>query len=155
MNAEVLNFKPIFKSVRLEAGSAPRAFPLVQLYDPHQSVPGWTQFVRSQSRTAHRGVNAIADQRGYLHALFVWNVDRHLTWRRVLRVSSVVLAALPGCAVQHAVIRAMRDLAGERECEAILIEPGNEHSGLGRNLLQSTGFLPLSESAFVQRLDQH
>ncbi len=153
MSADVLIFRPVFKSVRVDWRGAPRAFPLIQLYDPRQTVAGWTQFVRSHGRAGRSGVNAIEDQRGYLHAIFIWRVENHLLWRRTLRIATLVLGGLPGRAVQEAAGAALRELAHLLDCETILVEANEEHHGLHPQFLLMSGFTPVSGAVYMRKMD--
>ena len=153
MSAEVLMFKPVFRSVPLEWKDAARALPLVQLVDPRETAQDWIKFVRSRARAGRGGVQAIEDGRGYLHALFAWEIERRLVWRRTLRVSGVVLGGLPGRAVRDAVFVSIRELASGYECESIMVEASDEAGGLGRDALLASGFSPVAAAAFVRRLN--
>ena len=152
MSAEVLAFKPVFRSIPLEWKDAGRALPLVQLVDPGETAQDWIKFVRSRARAGRGGVQAIEDNRGYLHAIFSWEIEPRLVWRRTLRVSSVVLGGLPGRAVRDVLLASIRDLARGHDCESIVVEASDEAGGLGREPLLASGFTPIASAAFVQRL---
>jgi hypothetical protein len=141
--------QPLFHPVRLDAASAPRAWPLVRLFEPAQSLAAWVSFVRAQKRRSNSGVTAIEDQRGYFHAVIVWTVETHLSWRRTLRIAAHMVGSLPGHALQDAVIAAVRDLSREKQCDTILVDPGESHSSLARETLLATGFRPLARQAWL------
>ena len=152
MSADVLIFKPVFRSIPLEWKDAARALPLVQLVDPRQTVQDWTSFVRSQARAGRAGVQAIEDGRGYLHAVFLWQIERRLVWQRTLRVSGVVLGGLPGRAARDAVLTAIRELARGYKSDSIVVEASDDAGSLGRETLLASGYSPFSTAAFVQRV---
>ena len=50
---------------------------------------------------------------------------------------------------QDAVIAAVRDLSREKQCDTILVDPGESHSSLARETLLATGFRPLARQAWL------
>lgn len=141
----------VFRARRLDVRSAARAFPLVQVFDRDASLTGWVRFVRARARGSKAGVSAIEDCRRYIHAIIVWSVEGHLALRRTLRVSSTLVGALPGLALQEAVVEAVRALAVDLECEAILVEHGDGGGARFREALLASGFAPLAGASFLSR----
>jgi hypothetical protein len=140
---------PLFSPVRLDAVLAVRAYPLVRLFEPGQSLSAWVRFVRARARTPNAGVTAVEDARGYYHALIVWNVDTHLSWRRTLRIETHMLGDLPGGGLHATVLTIVRELAQEKHCDTILLEPADVPGSLARTALISKGFRPLTRQAWL------
>ena len=79
-------------------------------------------------------------------------VENDLVWKRVLRVSNVVVSGLPGAELQKAVVAAIQNLGRDKDCEAVLLDTSDQRGGLRYEDLMASGFAALPGAAFVQRL---
>jgi hypothetical protein len=147
MNFPSLADLPVFRVHKLAPKVAGRAFPLVQLSCPNINLQAWLNYVRAQAnvRRGTGGVTAVEDERGYIHCVFSWNLIGHLTCRKSLRISDLVMAHLPGRALQDAVLAEIHALADSTGAGAIVIEVGANIGGLRRGVLIARGFKPAGE----------
>ncbi len=118
-----LSLDPIFHAAPMVPEEARRTFALVQMFDRTLALPDWLAYTRSMSRKDQAsGLITLKDNRGYAHAIFCWFARNSLTHGRVLRVSDVVIAGLPGREIVHAVIDAVRNCATTTKCDAIIFD---------------------------------
>ena len=147
MNFPSLAELPVFRAHALAPKVAALAFPLVQLACPNIDLQAWMVYVRAQAnvRRGTGGVTAVEDERGYIHCVFSWNLIGHLTCRKSLRISDLVMAHLPGRALQDAVLAEIQALAECTGAGAIVVEAGANIGGLRRGVLIARGFKPAGE----------
>ena len=127
-----------------------RAYALVSLMHPHVTAKQWTGYARNYARVPRQrgGLIGLSDRRGYVHAIFFYAVDRaSLEGCRLLRLSQLSLAQLPGRSLVAGLTSSAEHLAAEFACEAISIEvPTTTLTASTRVTaqitLESTGFRP-------------
>ncbi len=117
-----------------------RAWPLVQISHPGVRLEEWLSYAISTGKRLGKtgGVVAIEDARGYIHALFAWNVLAHGNLRRAMRVTDMIVAALPGRRLAETIVEAVRDIAEHTRADSVLIEIGDRQ--LAPDALLSDGF---------------
>ncbi len=95
---------------------------------------------RRQGRSAPKtaGLVAIQDQRGYIHAVFAWSVHRSIGHPRLLRVSDMVVGALPGRWLAESIVAAVQDVARKTKADSVMVEIGDRQ--LAPDALVSEGF---------------
>jgi hypothetical protein len=142
-----LTQQPMFRTNALAPKMASRAFPLVQLSNPFINLQAWMDYVRAHAKVARGtgGLTAIEDERGYIHGLFSWRLFHDLTCRKSLRISDLIMAHLPGRALQEAVLAEIQNLGDTTGAGAIVVEAGNNLAGLRRDALLASGFRPVGE----------
>jgi hypothetical protein len=147
MNFPSLDEPSVFRGHALAPKVAGRAFPLVQLSCPNINLQAWMDYVHAQAnvRRGTGGVTAVEDERGYIHCVFSWNLISHLICRQSLRISDLVMAHLPGRALQDAVLAEIQALADSTGAGAIVVEVGANIGGLRRDVLLARGFKPAGE----------
>lgn len=122
-----------FQALPIDDQRAAAAYPLVYLHDASITTDQWRRFVRERCRDASRqaGLIAIRDCRGIVHALFSYRVDHDLRVRRRLCITDLIVAHLPGGAIDAAVAASARQVSAELDCQMITIEqpfrPALEH----------------------------
>ena len=99
----------------LRADEACAAYPLVSLEHPEVTLELWRSFVRRANRgqRQRRGLVAITDPRGTIHAVFSYQVESSLSDPTALRVSDLVMGRLPGGTLPRATLACIDRLAGE------------------------------------------
>jgi hypothetical protein len=137
----------VFQARALGPPMARRAFPLVQFSNPSIDLRTWMDYVRACASVPHStgGLTAIEDERGYIHGLFSWRLFHHLTCHKSLRISDLIMAHLPGRALQEAVLAEIQNLADTTGASAIVVDAGNNLAGLRRDALLASGFRPVGE----------
>lgn len=120
----VLSQNAIFRTAMLDNSSARQAFPLVQIFQPNLTLEGWTHFVSGFMAypPSQAGLMSVLDTRGYIHAIFSYRVADSISHRRVIRVADMVLAHLPGQLLLRSVLGVARQMADDRDCDAVLVE---------------------------------
>lgn len=131
---------PLFRTTAVDRRAALRAWPLVQISHPGVRLEDWLSYAISTGKRFGKtgGVVAIEDARGYIHALFAWNVLRTVTYRRAMRVTDMIVAALPGRQLAETLVEAVRDIAEQARADSVLIEIGDRQ--LAPDALLSDGF---------------
>lgn len=124
----------------MDRRAALRAWPLVQISHPGVSLDDWLSYAIATGRRLGKngGVVAIEDSRGYIHALFAWHVVRTVSHRRAMRVTDLIVGALPGRPLAETIVNAIRDIADQANAESVLIEIGERQ--LAPDALLSGGF---------------
>ncbi len=99
----------------LRPDEARAAYPLVSLEHPEITLDLWRAFARRANRGGHqrRGLVAITDRRGTIHAVFAYQVESSLSAAAALRVSDIVMGRLPGGTLPRATLACIDRLAGE------------------------------------------
>ena len=131
---------PLFKTTTVDRRVALRAWPLVQISHPKVSREEWLSYAISTGRRLGKtiGVVAIEDSRGYIHALFSWNVLRTVSCRRAMRITDMIVAALPGRQLAETIVAAIQEVAEQVGADSVLIEIGDRQ--LAPDTLLSDGF---------------
>ena len=108
----------------LRADEARAAYPLVSLEHPDVTLERWRDFVRRANRGARRqrGLVAIVDRRGTIHAVFAYHVVDNLPSSTALRVSDIVMGHLPGDTLSRATLACIDRLASELGSACVQIE---------------------------------
>ena len=135
----------VYKAWILDAGAARAAFPLISLEHPDLTFRLWHDFVRSANRgPRHRkGLVAIGDRRGTIHAVFSYEVCESLSASTALRVRDVVMGRLPGGTLPRAALSCIARLAGEFASSTVQIDfLDGALSPHDRALLAESGFRP-------------
>ena len=124
--------------------AARAAFPLVGLEHPDLTFRLWHDFVRSTNRgPRHRkGLVAIGDRRGTIHAVFSYEVCESLSASTALRVRDVVMGRLPGGTLPRAALSCIARLAGEFASSTVQMISSTARSAHDRALLAESGFGP-------------
>jgi hypothetical protein len=124
----------------MDRRAALRAWPLVQISHPHVSLEDWLSYAIASGRRLGKnaGVVAIEDSRGYIHALFAWHVVRTVSHRRAMRVTDLIVGALPGRPLAETIVDAIRVIADQAKADSVLIEIGERQ--LAPDALLSGGF---------------
>jgi hypothetical protein len=131
---------PLFKTTPVDRRVALRAWPLVQISHPAVTRENWISYATAVGRRLGKngGVVAIEDSRGYIHALFAWNVVRTVSYRRSMRVTDMIVGALPGRRLAETIVSAIRAVAEEADADSVLVEVGDRQ--LAPDTLLSDGF---------------
>ena len=134
-NASMLDSRPaepLFKTTVVDRRVALRAWPLVQISHPGVSLEDWLSFAIATGRRLGKtgGVVAIEDSRGYIQALFVWNVLRTVADRRAMRITDMIVAALPGHQLAETIVAAIHEVANQGGANSVLIETGDRQLAL-------------------------
>jgi hypothetical protein len=114
----------LFNAAPLPPAQARLAYPLVQMFDPAVTLEAWLAHARRIARRKpdHGGMIAVRDNRGILHAVFTYSVERNFRRGACLRVADLIVGRLPGALVNGAVLGAAQDLARRIGCKTILID---------------------------------
>jgi len=134
----------------LNEGQVQPAYTLVQLMYPQVTAKQWKNYARKYARVPRQrgGLVGLSDERGYVHAVFSYTVDRvFLEGSRLLRLSNLILAQLPGRSLVAALTHYAEHLAIEFACEEISIAvpitaPAASTRATAQVTLESTGFWP-------------
>lgn len=131
---------PLFRTTAVDRRAALRAWPLVQMSDPGVRLEDWLSYAISTGKRLGKmgGMVAIEDARGYIHALFSWHVLRTVAYRRAMRVTDMIVAALPGRQLAETIVEAVRAIADQAGADSVLIEIGDRQ--LAPDALLSNGF---------------
>ena len=118
---------PLFKTTAMDRRVALRAWPLIQISHPGVSREEWLSYALAAGRRLGKtgGVVAIEDSRGYIHALFAWHVVRTVSHRRAMRVTDMVVGALPGKQLAETIVSAIREIADQVGADSVLVEVGD------------------------------
>jgi hypothetical protein len=113
-----------YQAKALRAEEARAAFPLISLEHPDVTLGLWRDFVRRANRGPRRsrGLIAISDARGIIHAVFAYQVVDDLRSPAALRVSDVVMGRLPGGPLPKATLACIARLAGEFASPTVRID---------------------------------
>lgn len=92
---------------------ARKAYALISLAHPEVTLPHWRTFVRrfNRGRRSERGIVAVSDSRGTIHAVFAYQVETSLKNADALCVSDIVMGRLPGGSLPRALIACVDRLA--------------------------------------------
>lgn len=139
----------LFRAERLRPQEARLAFQLVRLCEPRCTLLDWLALTRRLCRRSPRnaGLMAIRDRRGTFHAIFGYSIDHSLDFGRCLRVGDLILAHLPGSAIDDAIVDCAEKLAASCGCDGLVIdlaaEPASGASARLRAILAER-FTPVS-----------
>ena len=113
-----------FQALAIDPASAGVAYPLVRLHDAGISLSNWLVFARRRSKSAsgRSGLIAIRDCRGIVHAVFSYRTDIDLCAHRRLCISHLIVAHLPGSAIDDAIAASTGQIAAKLGCRTITIE---------------------------------
>jgi hypothetical protein len=130
----------LFKPTSVDRRVALRAWPLVQISHPKVSLEEWLSYAVATGRRLGKtgGVLAIEDARGYIHALFAWHVVRTISHRRAMRVTDMIVGALPGRTLAETIVGAIREIAEQTRADSVLIEIGDRQ--IAPDALLSDGY---------------
>jgi hypothetical protein len=119
--------EPVFRAAPVDRRTALRAWPLVQISRPDLARERWMSFATAAGRRAGRngGLICIEDSRGYVHAVFTWAVSPSIEHRRALRVTDLIVGALPGRQLAEAIVAAVRGVADSADAESVTVEIGD------------------------------
>jgi hypothetical protein len=133
---------PIFHATVLAPRLARRAYTLVRISNPSVDLKTWLDHVRACStvRGSASGLVAMVDTRACIHGLFAWSVLCDLSNQKALRISDVVLAEVPGYALQRAIFVAFRDLARTKGAGIVVLLTSKQVGGLCRDAALANGF---------------
>ncbi|MDJ1158034.1 hypothetical protein QNA08_07280 [Chelatococcus sp. SYSU_G07232] len=130
----------------LRPGDARQAYALVRLAYPQVALRDWLAFARRAARQSPRrgGLVALRDARGYVHALFSYQVAVDLEGGPVLTLANLIVGRLPGPLLDDAVQTAADGLARSLGCRSIVVSvaengPAEEMAAFARR-----GFSPLA-----------
>jgi hypothetical protein len=131
---------PLFRTTAVDRRAALRAWPLVQISHPGVRLEEWLSYAISKGNRFGKtgGVVAIEDARGYIHALFSWHVLRTVAYRRALRVTDMIVAALPGRRLAETIVESVWDVADQASADNVLVEIGDRQ--LAPDAFLSDGF---------------
>ncbi len=134
------NDEPLFVTVPVDRSIALRAWPLVQLSHPGMALEQWIAYATTGRRRMGKtgGLVAIQDRRAYVHAVFAWSVQRSIGHPRVLRVTDMVVGALPGRWLAETIVAAIQSLAQQTQANSVLVEIGDRQ--IAPDALLSEGF---------------
>lgn len=111
-----------------------RTFCLVSMAMPGVTMRDWAAVVRHYRTRAVRaaGLMVIEDARGYAHGLFSYSVDRAPSLQAlegwppmtppILCLRDVVLASVPGAALEHVLAHSAEERAAALNCRGIRLE---------------------------------
>lgn len=112
----------------LLANQVMQAYPLVQALDPQLSPESWCEFAASalefpdDGGTPHSRIMTLQTAGGYIHALFIYRINRDLRDGRRLEVDHLVAFELPGqVTAVTAALRVIEQIARDSGCEAIAV----------------------------------
>lgn len=131
---------PLFRVTNVDRRVALRIWPLVQIAHPGVPQDEWLAYAKAIGRRRGKagGAVAIEDARGYIHALFAWHVNRTITRRKAMRISDLVVGALPGRPLAAAIVAAIRSVASDAGADSVMVEIGDRQ--LPPDALLSDGF---------------
>lgn len=134
------NESPLFHTVTVDRRVALRAWPLVQSSRPAARLEDWRAYAAALGRRVGKsaGLVAVEDERGYIHALFAWHIQRTIGRPRELRVSDLVVGNLPGRELAQSIVIAIRRVATKTRADSVLVEIGDRQ--IAPDALLSDGF---------------
>jgi hypothetical protein len=111
-----------------------RAFPLIALFHSDVTLESWRDFVASFDGASDRGLVALEDMRGYIHAFFSFRVIQSSEYGRHLHVADLVVANLPGQSLLYKVKEKVEELAKDHGCGTVFFEVGESARRLAEDL---------------------
>jgi hypothetical protein len=149
MNQVFHGERPLFQAEALQPGTASRAFLLAHLAEPTLNMAHWRARVAHAMRDG--GMRVFVDERGYVHAFFVWRVEnRH--GESELMISQLVMAQLGGRSLQEAMVKEMLALAEHQRVAGIQVETAHCSAVLRPEVMSQHGFLHVAPERFIARL---
>ncbi len=127
----------VFRAERLSTREARLAFQLVRLCEPRWTLLDWLQLTRRLCRCppSAAGLMAIRDRRGIFHALFGYSATQSLDFGHCVRIGDLIVAHLPGSAIDDVVVECAERLAADLGCDNLLIDlPAARASSASRRL---------------------
>lgn len=114
----------LFRTIPITLHNARTAYPLVYLHDASVSLDKWIQFVhhQCQSPSGETGVIAIHDLRGMIHALFCYRVEIDMHACKRLCLANLLVARVPGNAIDKKIVNSANDLATRLGCVSITLD---------------------------------
>lgn len=119
-----------FQALPVDRACARVAYPLVYLHDSSVTLDKWLRFAGwcRSSAANRRGLIAIRDRRGIVHALFSYRADVDMRLRKRLSVANLIVAHLPGSRIDSAVAACINGVAADLGCQTVNIEqPFHQH----------------------------
>jgi hypothetical protein len=153
MLSNLSNDNTILHSRELSPAIAAGALGFVRLAYPHTTEREWVTFVRALSSMPRRtgGLTVIEDSRRYIHGLFSWRILSRIGNSRMLLVSDVIVALLPGKALSSAIVSAIETIAECANAHSIVVEDPAVGGTPFRETLIARGFKPADERQSVIR----
>ncbi len=117
----------IFNPVPLSGPDLKRVYPLVRMVEPAVTLAQWLAFARRSfgrlrgGKARDKGLIALQDVRGYIHAAYSYAVDARLTRGPLLRVDALLVGRLPGRVLNDALLKSIEEIAAAAGCESIQI----------------------------------
>ena len=113
-----------FRAQRVTSAEAQVAYGLVAMSHPHVSPAAWSRYLRAQGRHGgkERGLIALKDSRGCMHALFAFAVAPSLEGEATLHVTELAVARLPGTTLIDSLVCFANKLAVELGLPAIQLD---------------------------------
>ena len=114
----------LFRTIPITLHNARAAYPLVYLHDASVSLDDWIRFVlqQSESPSEETGLIAIHDLRGMIHALFCYRIEKDMRAYRRLCLTNLLVARVPGNAIDKTIVNAANDLATRFGCASITLD---------------------------------
>lgn len=149
----------LFRAERLSPHQARLAFHLVRLCQPRWTLLDWLELTRRLCRRApdRSGLIAVRDRRGVFHAIFGYSIDLGLDHGRCLRIGDLIVAHLPGSAIDDAIVDCAERLQASLGCDSLVIDIRAERaSGVSRRLqaILAERFTPVSVSHRLGRANE-
>jgi hypothetical protein len=141
----------VFHTERLRPQEARLAFHLVRLCEPRWTLLDWLELTRRLCRRSPQraGLMALQDRRGIFHAIFGYTTVRSLELGYYLRIGDLIVAHLPGSAIDDVIVDCAERLAASLGCESLVIDlPTQRSSAASRRLkaILAERFTPVSVS---------
>jgi hypothetical protein len=129
----------VFQIQRLRAQQARLAFHLVRMCEPRWTLLDWLDLTRRVCRQSpHKaGLMAIQDRRGVFHALFTYATACSLELGHYLRIGDLIIAHLPGSAIDDVIVECAERLAQSLGCESLVIDLPTERSSAASRRLHA------------------
>jgi hypothetical protein len=143
--------RPLFQAEALLPASAQRAFMLAHLTEPTLDMAHWMARVTTAIAARDGGMRVFADERGYIHAFFVWRVERR-HGESELMISQLVMAQLGGRNLQDVMVQEMLALAQQYGVTAIQVETAHRSAVLQPDVMTRHGFIHVAPERFIARL---
>jgi hypothetical protein len=147
----------LFRTERLSPQEARLAFYLVRLCEPRWTLLDWLKLTRRLYRRSpgKAGLMAVRDRRGVFHAIFGYTIDYGLDLGRCLRVGDLIVAHLPGSAIDDVIVECAEELTLSLGCDSLVIDlPTQRASAASRRLraILAERFTPVSTSHRIRSL---
>jgi hypothetical protein len=119
--------------------------------EPRWTLLDWLDLTRRLCRRSPQeaGLMAILDRRGVFHAIFGYTIDYGLELGRCLRVGDLIVAHLPGSAIDDVIVECAEELTLTLGCDSLVIDlPTQRASAASRRLraILAERFTPVTVS---------